>query len=391
MEPEEMEKRLDWLDSERQKDRALIAELRSMIDDLGAQNRQLSIQVQNYEATTKQAVTTAARVEKYDSIIAQNKIDLLKQIADVAAKIPPIESRIEKQRKEDFDALNQLIAETRAAIPNITDIRKSLQARIEEEYRLGRLHEELQKKISDLSSTDEDLLRAQKMLTDEFHMDSKRLADLSLEVTSLRKRFEEERNRHESLAEAVRKSELRMNEILEKEAERQKAQTAFIDRQAIVQLDHEKKWESWGKQIADVLKVGTEVEAQLQSLEAIKREVQKSQQEFEDVNMRLDRRINEITEIQRLFEERSHQDWVSFKADDQKRWTNYMMSQEEQLRDEVRQITKLQERVVALEDASLETKDQLHAILEETENRVKSLVLFTNELMENFNKAFGRQ
>jgi len=34
-----------------------------MIDDLGAQNRQLSIQVQNYEATTKQAVTTAARVE----------------------------------------------------------------------------------------------------------------------------------------------------------------------------------------------------------------------------------------------------------------------------------------------------------------------------------------
>jgi len=181
-----------------------------------------------------------------------------------------------------------------------------------------------------------------------------------------------------------------MNEILEKEAERQKAQTAFIDRQALVQLDHEKKWESWGKQISDVLKVGTEVEAQLQSLEAIKREVQKSQQEFEDVNMRLDRRINEITEIQRLFEERSHQDWVSFKADDQKRWTNYMMSQEEQLRDEVRQITRLQERVVALEDSSLETKDQLQAILEETENRIKSLVLFTNELMENFNKSFGR-
>ena len=390
MEPEEMEKRLDWLDSERQKDKAQIAELRSMIDDLGAQNRQLSIQVQNYEATTKQAVTTAARVEKYDSILAQNKIDLLKQIADVAAKIPPIEARIDKQRKEDFDTLNQQIAETRAAIPNIADIRKSLQARIEEEYRLGRLNEELQKKISDLSSTDEDLLRAQKMLTDEFHMDSKRVADLSLEVTSLRKRFEDERNRHESLAEAVRKSELRMNEILEKEAERQKAQTAFIDRQALVQLDHEKKWESWGKQISDVLKVGTEVEAQLQSLEAIKREVQKSQQEFEDVNMRLDRRINEITEIQRLFEERSHQDWVSFKADDQKRWTNYMMSQEEQLRDEVRQITRLQERVVALEDSSLETKDQLQAILEETENRIKSLVLFTNELMENFNKSFGR-
>jgi hypothetical protein len=80
---------------------------------------------------------------------------------------------------------------------------------------------------------------------------------------------------------------------------------------------------------------------------------------------------------------------VAFKADDQKRWTNYIMSQEEQLRDEARQISKLQERVVALEDTSLDIKDQLHLIIEETENRIKSLVEFTGELMETFTRTLG--
>jgi chromosome segregation ATPase len=389
MEPEELEKRLDWLDSERQRDKAQIAELKSQISNLEATILQKTSLIQNLEEEVKQATITSGRVEKFESIIAQNKIDLLKQIADTAAKIPPLEARFEKQRKDDFDTLNTQIAETRNAIPNVTDIKKSVQSRIEEEFRLGRLVEELQKKISDLNSTDEDLTRAQKMLTDEFHMDSKRVADLSLEVTSLRKRFEEERGKTEVLTENIRKYDMRINEMLEKEAERQKSQTAFIDRQALVQLDREKAWEGWGKQIADVQKVGAEVESQLQSLETIKREVKKSQQEFEDVNVRLDRRINEITEIQRLFEERSHQDWVAFKADDQKRWTNYIMSQEEQLRDEARQISKLQERVVALEDTSLDMKDQLHLIIEETENRIKSLVEFTGELMETFTRTLG--
>lgn len=391
MEPEEIEKRLDWLDSERQKDKTHIAELKDQISNLDALIHKQNNQIENLEGEVKQASAAAARVDKFENTFAQSKIDTLKLITEQSAKIPPIEVKLEKHRQEDFDALNKQIVETRNSIPNVNELKKSLQVRIEEEFRIGRQLEELQKKIPDLRSVDEDLARAQKMITDEFHMDSKRVADLSLEVTSLRKRVEEERNKTELLTDTMRKYDLRINEVLEKEAERQKAQTAFIDRQSLAQLEREKAWEGWSKQITEVEKVGTEIEGQLLALDAIKREVKKSQQEFEDVNVRLDRRINEITEIQRLFEERSHQDWVAFKADDQKRWTNYIMSQEEQLRDELRQINKLQERVVTLEDSSLEVNDQLHTIIEETENRIKSLVTFTGELMESFNRAFNKR
>jgi len=98
MEPEELEKRLDWLDSERQRDKAQIAELKSQISNLEATILQKTTLIQNLEEEVKQATITSGRVEKFESIIAQNKIDLLKQIADTAAKIPPLEARFEKQR-----------------------------------------------------------------------------------------------------------------------------------------------------------------------------------------------------------------------------------------------------------------------------------------------------
>jgi hypothetical protein len=51
---------------------------------------------------------------------------------------------------------------------------------------------------------------------------------------------------------------------------------------------------------------------------------------LDDINIRFDRRINELTEMHRLTEERFRQEWISFKTDDQKRWTNYLLTQEEQ-------------------------------------------------------------
>ncbi len=390
MEPEEMEKRLDWLDSERQKDKSALAEMRDQIarmDDLiRKQNNLISI----LEGEIKQASSAASRVEQFDKILSDFKLDAMKQIADTAARIPPIEKKFEKQRHEDLDALNKKLVELKNEIPPVAELKKSIQARVEEDYRISRLIEEVSKKIPDLRSTEEDTQRALKLLADEFHMDTKRVADLTVEVAAIRKRIEEERNKNELTAESIRKFDLRLNEVQAMEAERRQAQTAFIEKQTLLQIDRDKKVENWQSIIEEVQKNAQEVENQIQSLEEIKRDIRKSQAEFVDVNQRLDRRINEITEIQRLNEERFRQEWVSFKADDQKRWTNYIMTHEEQQRDDTRLLEKVQSRVVALEDLSQELKDQIQTILEETDARLKTLVSFANDLLESFNRSQGQ-
>lgn len=390
MEPEEMEKRLDWLDSERQKDKTVLAEMKDQIAHMEEVIRKQNSLIKNLESDLQKAVSSASRVEQFDKMFSEFKIDAMKQISDTALKIPPVEKKFEKLHHDDMDAMNKKLAEMQKQIPSFAELKKSIQSRVEEDFRISRLIDEVQKKIPDLRSVDEDTQRAIKMLTDEFHIDTKRVTDLTVEVTSMRKRIEEERNKNELVTENIRKVDMRLNELQALEAERRQAQAAFIDKQSLQQIDRDKKIGDWQSVIDDVQKHALDLESQVQSLEEIKRDIRKSQAEFEDVNQRLDRRINEITEIQRLNEERFRQEWVSFKADDQKRWTNYIMTHEEQQRDDTRQLDKLQERVVVLDDLVQELKDQLQTILEETDARLKSLVTFSNDLLESFNRTSGK-
>jgi hypothetical protein len=108
-------------------------------------------------------------------------------------------------------------------------------------------------------------------------------------------------------------------------------------------------WKDWETRFGIVEKQATEVETQLQKLEITHRDAKRSQQVLEDLTQKVERRINEITEIQRLSEDRIRQDWVTFKADDQKRWTNYTLTQEEHRNEINRQGEKQTERITQLE------------------------------------------
>jgi chromosome segregation ATPase len=125
-------------------------------------------------------------------------------------------------------------------------------------------------------------------------------------------------------------------------------------------------------------------------LEATHRAIKRTQQTVDELAQKVDRRINEITEIQRLSEERFRQEWVTFKADDQKRWTNYTLTLEEQRNEAARQYEKLGERVTQLEDSTQEIQDLLHQINEQTEKRLQSLLSVVHNWVSSYDGNLGR-
>ena len=120
------------------------------------------------------------------------------------------------------------------------------------------------------------------------------------------------------------------------------------------------------------------------------RSIKRAQEGFEEISQRFERRINEITEMQRLTEDRFRQEWVSFKADDQKRWTNYTLSQEETQREVNRQFEKINDRLVTLEDSAQEIRDLQRQIVEETQKRLQALLSTAHDWMEQYDKNFGQ-
>jgi len=174
------------------------------------------------------------------------------------------------------------------------------------------------------------------------------------------------------------------------EAERREAISKFLDNQALREVERERVWKEWQSRFQLIESQTTDLENTLQALEATNRKVQRSQQSVDELSQKVERRINEITEIQRLAEERFRQEWVTFKADDQKRWTNYTLTLEEQRNESVRQHEKLTEKVTQLEDVIQEIQDLIQQMNEGSEKRLQSLLAMAHEWTTAFERSIGR-
>ncbi len=391
MEIEELEKRLNWLDNERQKDKKLIAELSDLIASMQEEYAKESGKIIPLELEIKSIKKNSLRAEKVDADFAEYRTEILKQITEIDKKTITTINKQEKQRKDDIEQLNKKMLEYQTDVKVVAEIKKNLQLRTEDTLRLGQKIDELAKGLPEFRNADADLQRQQRSIIGDLAIENKRLSELQLETSSIRKRIEEDRNVTELHKETIRKLETRISDLYNGEQERKQSQAGFIEKQNLLQVEKENTWKDWQKRFSELEGLGSDFNSQLSLLEETHRSVKNSQQEFEEINDRFNRRINEITEMNRLSEERFRQEWVAFKADDQKRWTNYTLTREEEQREDERQLSKILDRLVVLEDTAQELNDTMHLVNEETQKQIGSFLSLTQELLESYTQTIGKR
>jgi hypothetical protein len=158
----------------------------------------------------------------------------------------------------------------------------------------------------------------------------------------------------------------------------------------MAQVERDRGWKEITSRFEAFISQTSDIDLQLNALETTHQAVKKSQDTFADLNQRLERRINEITEMQRLAEDRARQEWVTFKADDQKRWTNYNLAHEELLRDLREDLDKFTARLTQLDDAIQNQQDLLQQTTETTENQLQDLMNWAHEWLTGYERIMAR-
>jgi chromosome segregation ATPase len=390
MDLEQLAKRLDWLDDERRKDRIIIQTLEERLAAVEGNVPGLLQQVKEISGEVTRLMTMMSKFDQIDSSIVQLRVDLSRGL-DAQEKVRTEREReMEKVRMADQEILAKGISEVRRGLEPIPDLRKSIQSRMEEDFRLARLIEEVNQKILEYRRSDEEYRRAQKLLEESQRQEAKRVTDMQGEVAALRKRQDEQRGRTDMTSDSVRKMEMRLSEFQGAESERRQSIAAFMDKQNMASVERDRIWKEWQARFELIERQGMGLDSQLQAIESTHRSIRRAQEAFDEITQRFERRINEITEMQRLTEDRFRQEWVAFKADDQKRWTNYSLVQEEQQRELNRHFERYNERVVTLEDITQEMQDLVHQIREESQKRLQNLLAVAHEWAEQHERVFGR-
>jgi chromosome segregation ATPase len=380
---EQLEKRVEWLDNERRNDKTNLASLQNRLTMLEGENLNLRKQIKELELLITKNANLIANVEKYDNRIDRLNIDLTKQIRDVNERAELNLNEATKRTKLEIEATRKTVAEIFQFTEELEPIRTELRANKAEDTRLARLIEELKVKIQEVGRFDEDYRRSLNLLEENRRQEAKRLTDLQGEVASVRKRLEETRSRFDSFSDSFRTLDTRITELQTFEKDRKQAQSVFIEKINNSLVEKDKTFAAWEKRFAEIDKVNLNLNQQMQDVEAARQAVSKALGNVDEVTQRFERRINEVSEFQRLNDERFRQEWTSFKSDDVKRWANYMLSQEEQTRENVQQFKDITARLQELDDLSSSLRDQLEALSRSTTSHLRSiLVAYQDSIQE---------
>jgi chromosome segregation ATPase len=387
MDQTQLEKRVEWLDDEHRKDKNLISMLEERINGLEARiiaseqnNKSLSGEITHLSTIT-------ARMDSFDTSIEQHRTEFNKMYKKQASQTDQRVDEITNVLRAEIHAFDTSLDDVRKSTEPITSLRSEIQARIQEEQRLSQLIIDVQKEINDLRRNEEELSRIYRLIEDGRRQDVKRLTDIQGELTAVRKRSDEQRGRIDIVDSNFRKFETRLTELLAVERDRRDSQAAFLEKQSLAEVERDRTWKDWKARFEMIERQSTDLESQLQILDNTHLTIKRMQDGVDDLISRVERRINEILEMQRLAEERFRQEWATFKADDQKRWTNYTLSQEEQRTETGRRFDRVADRVTFLEDSLQELQDIWQQNNELTIKRLQSLLSVAHDWVSDYERA----
>lgn len=387
MELDEIVKRLEKLDSELRAGKAVQATLENRILQLETANRDQSGELKKASSELTRLKTMQTKFTQVEKELSQNRIDNHREIDAIEKLRLEREEDQKKAHQAEMGQVTKSIADLKKDHDSILDLKKTMKVRIDEENRLEKMIGKTSDDIHGALYLDEDFRRTQQIIEENLRQDNKKLADLTVETANLRKRADEQKGKLELNGESITKIENRLNEFQSLENERRQMQTALLEKQALIQVERDRIWKEWQARIEAVQKNNDIFEVQIQEVESAKRSLKRSQESFDEIMLKIDRRVNEVTEMQRLGEERFRNEWVTFRADDQKRWTNYALTQEEVQREINDQLRISEERLVQLEDASQEISDTLKQSFEDYYQRMVTLHAAIREWLDLFDKS----
>ncbi|MBV6451003.1 MAG: Chromosome partition protein Smc [Anaerolineales bacterium] len=388
MEFEQIVKRLEWLDEEHRKTRGSIITLEERMAALEGKIDNVAKQIKPLTKQMADIASTAARLDQFDAIFSKQREDLNKAIGAIEKRVEKREKELIKQHQQDLDPIVKSIENLKKAT-DLTEIKRQLKALPNEDARLAQAIKELRPPIDDAIRATKDVSLSQKAFDEARKQETKRIADLQGEITAARKRIDEARAKADLTADGYKTLDSRMNELMISENERKSAQTTFIESQTVAQIDRERTYKEWKEKFDTVKQQAETLDQQITQLEETLRSAKKAQETYNELNTKLERRINEVTEMQRLAEDRLRQEWVTFKADDQKRWTGYTLAQDEGTKDVRREVKKLEERIDPYDEKIQTMQDQLHQTADATEQQLQELMNVAHEWLSAYERIMG--
>jgi chromosome segregation ATPase len=338
MTTENIEQRLKWLDDKRRSDDKVISRLTKRLNGLESQLEAQEKQLQDYSGEMARLLTQASRINQFDDALAKQRKDIARQLNEFEERRIAREESLEQLRKNDRDELSKDFANLKEELSNLEETDEIIKEYRREQISLNKMINPMKQQTKKLQ---DEYSQSMIVIEEGNKQDERRMAKLEIVAESLRKKVDSIRDVQDSNGNKIRQQETRFAEVIAGENDRRDEQFFWMKKQEARMFEFERSWKEWLKRFEDFQKEAIEIEKQMRVYRETYNSMKQFNSQMEKIIERLERRINEISEMQRLAQRSMDQNWGNFKADDQKRWSSYKLTSDERWREQDRAYQKL--------------------------------------------------
>jgi len=374
-----MDKRVSWLDEQRRKDVQEVTRLEELLESLDESARQQSQQIRDLASEVARIPALEARIRQYDETIAKYRSEILMQLETQDERRIAREKQLESLRTIDQKKVVKEIDELRNKLKELDQIHESLETRRREELRVSRSVDEIDTKVDRAVTSIDEEKRSAITIREGKEKNTQRINELESQGTAVSRRVDELRSLIDSSEDQSRKIAARADLLEVSEKEFRQSQALWTEQQAARLAEFERAWNAWEKRFAEFEIQSDDLKERIDAYEETHRGLRLLRDELQDVVERLDRRIEEVTEIQRLSEDRFKQEWLTSQADEQKRWSSFKLSSDERWKEHDRKHGPISEQLKELKILLEETMLGIEEMDRSSKGRISDLVALIHE------------
>lgn len=353
---------IEWLDEERRRDKAMIATLQERLAQQQETTEALLKRLNSLESDQTLLRSQFVPSGRDNEIMDQLRKEMQQLIESVEAKRLTAEREAERRNELAREAIARPLRELSDKLGRLERTTTELPAINVEKDRLAGTVANLQQRVDDLFKRLEEPDRRLAFLEEQRRQDTRRLSELESELPEIRKQVDGLKPKITLLEDLSLRSERKIQEVQTGDRDRREQIQQFIDQQTLLLQQRD-------QQVQELMKRFSEQEATMQrnaerfeTWSEAYRDMKKIIEDFERIGERLERRINEVAEMQRLSEERFRQEWNDWRSDDQKRWKQYTLSNDEVWRLHDKEFERFVNRINELEALIPPLQDSLNRL-----------------------------
>ncbi len=373
---------VNWLETERRKDKAALSSLLERVQGLSNELADQSKRMQELRGELAATQMAVNKLSQFDRLFEQLKSDLVGEMDRRGESYQKALREAEQMRKVDLDAANRAIADVRKELPRIKPLEDEMPMRRAEERRLSEQQARTTQRVEDLAARTEERIQNMIFLEEGRRQDSKRIAQLEEGSASNLKRIDVVAAKTVLLDENAQRISLRIAEVAQQVTDQDKV----VEEMRLNDFRRSQEMKGF---VGDVEKLVDPLpdfiatsQSNLQRIQELGMANQHSLDEIQGFQNRIEKRQSEVSEMQRISEDRMKKQVEEWQADQEKRWKRQILTLTEQRQEHDRLHGTWELRLEQLDQASADYTRQFKVVWDGLDEFTKVYLSAARQVVE---------